>query len=577
MAAWLVLHHHPAVAQDGQRAMVPVSIEHSAPQPVEDATDDTDVHDGADGILELADRSLEDLVRQDVVVPAMDMEVSTVSRTTSTVGRSPAAVFVITNEMIRRSGATNIPDLLRMVPGLQVARIDANKWAVSSRGFNGRFANKLQVQIDGRTAYTPLFAGVYWSEFDTLLDDIERIEVIRGPGATVWGANAVNGVINIITKNAHDTQGVYVKVGGGTEERDFASLRYGGTIGERLSYRIYGKHFNRDAAFSPLGAHDGWDFRRAGFRMDWDADPCGIDHVTFQGDYHDGRTGITQTVPTPGFPFQQAVTEDLSKSGGNLLARWTHTYSEDSDTSLQFFYDHSGFTAAAGGHHQDVYDIDFQHRFRCASRHRIVWGLGYRSVEICQVPAFTLALDPSDRRTDLYSAFFQDRVTLLEDELLFTVGCKAEHNDFTGGEFQPTARLVWSPTPRASGWAAISRAVRTPSFVESHNGRLLLPPVIPNTPTWPMLLANPNMLSEELLAYELGYRAQPSETFYWDLALFYNVYERLQSFRYVNDPLVDPLTLQIGNDMNGETYGVELACSWEVTPRWRLSGHYAYL
>ncbi|MBN2476967.1 MAG: TonB-dependent receptor [Pirellulales bacterium] len=529
---------------------------------------------GTDDILKL---DIEQLGRVDVVVPSLDLPVTTVSRQQSTVGRSPAAVFVITSEMIRRSTARNIPDLLRMVPGLQVARIDANKWAVTSRGFNGRFANKLLVQIDGRTVYTPLFAGVFWDMQDTLLEDIERIEVIRGPGATVWGANAVNGVINIITKDARDTQGAYAQVGGGTEERDFAALRYGGSVGEGFRYRVYGKYFNRDDGYSPLGAFDHWRVGRGGFRMDWDLDRCRVDQLTFQGDYFDGTTGVVNTVPTPAFPYEQTLAEQTPMQGGNLLARWTHTDSEDAGFSLQFYYDHMADRDPNAGYDQDVFDVDFQDRFRLDARQQIVWGLGSRWVRLDSLPTFSLVIDPAIQRRDLYSAFLQDQITLVEDRLLLTAGCKGEHNDFTGFEFQPTARLVWLPGERASAWAAFSRAVRTPSMAESNNGRLLQPPAVSGTPSFPTLWANTDMRSEELLAYELGYRAQPSDAFSWDLALFYNVYDRLRTFNFVNDPMVDPLTFRVGNDMTGETYGVELSWNWKATEHWRLSGYYAFL
>ena len=547
-----------------------------AQPPDMESSSDPFVAEEAEG-QEILDMDIEQLSRVDVVVPALDVEVTTVARQESTVGRSPAAVFVITPEMIRRSGATSIPELLRMVPGLDVARIDANKWAISSRGFNGRFANKLLVQIDGRTVYTPLFAGVYWDEQDTLLADVERIEVIRGPGATVWGANAVNGVINIITKHARDTHGAYLEMGGGTEERDFASLRYGNRTENGIDYRFYGKYFNRDAAFSPLWAHDNWRIGRGGFRMDWAVDPCQVDHVTFQGDYYHGPAGQTHTIPAAAAPYQETITETQTKEGSNLLARWTRTIDEDSDLSLQFYYDHSGFLDSAAGFLQDVYDADFQRRFRWTRRQQIIWGLGYRAVKLHTTPTFSLVMDPVGRRTDLYSAFVQDEITLVEDRLYFTAGCKGERNDFTGYEFQPTARLLWLPGKRASAWAACSRAVRTPSMVESQHGRLLELPAMPGTPTWPTLWANPDLRSEELLAYELGYRAQPSDAFSWDLALFYNVYDRLRTFDFVNDPLIDPLTFRISNNMAGETYGAEFAWTWKVTPCWRLSGNYTYL
>lgn len=573
---WNALHAHPAPAQvvRGVLPAVPTAID--LQDEPEDAPDDVVILDGADDILSLVDRSLEDLAREDVFVPAMDMEVSTVSRTTSTVGRSPAAVFVITGEMIRRTGSRNIPEVLRMVPGLQVTQLSRSEWGITSRGFNGSLANKLLVQIDGRTVYTPLDSGVVWSIRHVPLEDIERIEVVRGPGASVWGANAVNGVINIITKESQDTQGILINAGGGTEERDFGTFRYGGQIGNSLNYRVYGTYMNRGDAFSRSDVVDAFQLGRAGFRMDWDVDPCQIDRITFQGDYYDatGDNIITSPLLVP--PFQQTTPNTTAMQGGNLLARWRHVFSEDSDSALQFYYDRSDQQDIIVPRQSiETYDIDFQHRFPLSWCQQIVWGLSYRSVQLDTVQSVSLGIDPPSRRTDLYSAFIQDEVTIVDDRLYLVAGCKGEHNDFTGYEFQPTGRLVWLPTDRSSAWAAISRAVRTPAFVDSNDGYLRLVASPPLPPFMhPVVRPSTNMQSEELLAYEVGYRAQPSDAFSWDLALFYNVYDRLRAFDIVT---FIPPEVRIGNRMSGETYGVELSCQCEITPCWRLSGYYAFL
>ena len=525
-----------------------------------------------DAVLSLADEPLESLSQRAVVAPALEVEVSTVSRQTSTVGRSPAAVFVITQEMIRRSSARSIPELLRMVPGLHVARISGNRWAISSRGFNGNYANKLLVLLDGRSVYTPLYAGTQWENQDTPLEDIERIEVIRGPGATVWGANAVNGVINIITKNSRDTHGALVNVGGGTEERDFATVRYGGKVGCGMHWRAYGKYSNRDNGFSPLGANDQWQIGQTGFRMDWDVDPCQVDKVTFQGDYFDGHPNNMRTIPLLVAPYQETVRDRGTTRGTNLLTRWTHTNSEDSDFSLQCYYDWIQ-RADATLTYQDIstYDIDFQYRFRLTPRQQIICGLGYRSVKANWVSSSSVVLTTPGRHTNLASAFIQDEITLSEDQLFFTAGCKGEHNDFTGYEFQPTARLVWLPSERASTWASFSRAVRTPSLIESQDGFLrLLPPLGPGV--FPTLLGDRSYRSEELLAYELGYRAQQTDTFAWDVALFFNAYDHLRSFDLVSLPV-----LQVSNSMVGEAYGVEVSGQWDLNPCWQLRAYYTFL
>jgi len=564
-----VLLTAPSVAQPPADALMP--------DPLADELGTDQLGPEGEDEKSILDLDIEQLGRVDVVVPSMDMEVSTVARQESTVGRSPAAVFVITSEMIRRSGAQTIPELLRLVPGMDVANLDSNKWAVSCRGFNDFFANKLLVQIDGRSVYTPVFAGVYWDMQDTLLADIERIEVIRGPGSTVWGANAVNGVINIITKNAHDTQGPYLKVGGGTYERDFGSLRFGTNNGRGLAFRFYSKYFNRGDGYAPGGANDHWEVGRGGFRTDWNADCCDIDKFTFQGDYYDGFVGSTATLPDPVFPFEQIVTETPPIRGGNLLGRWTRRFSEDSDMALQLYYDRCVRHDKVLPQETDIYDIDFQHRFPLGRRHHVIWGLGYRAMHFNSVGTFSMYIVPPTDDKQLYSAFIQDEITLVEDRLLFTVGCKGERNSFTGYVFQPTGRLLYMPSNRASAWAAFSRAVRTPSFSEESQGYLRQLPLIPNTPTFPVIFGNTNMRNETLLAYELGYRAQPTDAFSWDLAMFYNVYDDLRTFDFDPFPPVFPPTLRVGNQMRGETYGVEATWKYKVNPRWQISGYYAFL
>ncbi len=571
LVAWLILQDCPTLGQQ----MAPLPPSSSDPRQVSADMDETAHDDGLDDlddILSLADESLESLSQRQVVAPALEAEVTTVSRQVSTMGRTPAAVFVITQEMIRRSGARCVPDVLRMVPGLHVARITANQWAVTSRGFNGTYANKLLVQIDGRSVYTPLFAGTYWESQDTPLEDIERIEVIRGPGATVWGANAVNGVINIITKDARDTLGALVSAGGGTEERDFATLRYGGKIGSDLNWRAYGKYFNRDRAFASGGAGDNWQVGQTGFRIDWDLDPCKIDKITFQGDYFEGNYGNTRTLPSMAPPYQETLHDNSPSRGGNLLTRWTHTSSERSDFALQFYHDWAQRPGTLLTRQNiGTYDVDFQQRFPLCDRQQLIWGLGYRSVAASMVSSTSFVFTDPEHHTNLYSAFIQDEITVVEDRLFFTAGCKGEHNDFTGYEFQPTARAVWLPSEQSSIWASFSRAVRTPSLVEIRGDFLrLLPPLGPAV--FPTLLSNRDFRSEELLAYELGYRAQPTDTFSWDLALFYNVYDRLRSIDVVALPV-----MQVGNAMTGKTYGVELAGQWDLSPCWQLRANYTFL
>ena len=532
--------------------------------------------------LKLADLDIDQLAKTPVVVPSMDTPVTSVSKQESTVGHSPAAIFVITPEMIRRSGATCIPETLRMVPGMEVAHIDANKWAISCRGFNGLYANKLLVLIDGRTVYTPVFSGVYWDTQDVVMEDIERIEVIRGPGGTLWGANAVNGVINIITKSAKNTQGAYVMAGGGTQEQFNGAVRYGGMIGDDGYYRIYAKNFDRGPFFDPVGPqYDAWRQGRFGFRTDLNLDRDKANTLTVQGDHYVGESGfydfITNTIPPA---FQQAVQGNEQVTGDNVLARLRHVYDADSDWALQVYYDQYQRDYYATNQLVKTYDVDFQYRFPLADRHKLTCGAGFRGIhdKLITMDAFTLQFISPERTYNLTSQFIQDEVTLVEDLLDLTMGVKLEQNAFTGFEVQPSARLLWTPDRRHSAWGAISRAVRTPSRADDDIVTTLsaIEPFV-----FPRVYGNRGFQSEELIAYEVGYRAQSTENFSWDIAAFYNVYERLRSAGY-GDPFPEdeptpeheiyPMILI--NGASAQTYGVELTGNWSISERWRLYGQY---
>lgn len=513
-----------------------------------------------DDLDEFLNLDIEQL-RRTSVAPALETVVTTVSRQESTVGRSPAAVYVITSEMIRRSGATSIPEVLRMAPGVEVARIDSNKWAITVRGFNNRFSNKLLVQIDGRSVYDPTFAGVLWDEPDLLLEDIERIEVIRGPGATIWGANAVNGVINVITRRAEDTVGVYARAGGGSEELGFTSARIGGCAADgAVHWRLWGKWSERDRGLrAGEQSFDDWNQGRGGFRLDWTPGCC--DTITFQGDYYEGISNAGRVIASP-MPDRQRV--DLR--GGYVMGRWTRELSDESDLSLQAYIDHKerpGENEVDWG--LDTYDVDFQHRLRCGYRHQLIWGLGYRHISdrLVPLPGSLAWFVPAKRKTDLLSGFVQDEVTLVDDHLFFTIGTKLEENDYTGFEIQPSARLLWSPDATRAAWGAFSRAVRTPSRAEDDIRVALGGPVF--------IIGSRDIVSAEVLAYEIGYREQPIEQFSWDVALFYNVYDNL-----LTSTLAFP-NLVFSNDMTGETYGVELFGNLDVTSCWRLSASYTFL
>jgi len=529
---------------------------------------------------DLSSLSIEDL---------MDLEVTSVSRKTERVADAAAAVFVISGDDIRRSGATTIADALRMAPGLQVARIDASTWAVSSRGFNGRFSDKLLVLMDGRSVYTPLYSGVFWGLQDTLLEDIERIEVIRGPGATLWGANAVNGVINIITKNAADTPGGTVTAGSGTGERLFGGARYGAGLGEKARLRVYGKYFDRNNSVYPDGreAKDGWHAGRGGFRLD--GEPTADDSFTLQGDLYDGRAGWTLVTPTLSPPYSAVSDYPDRFSGGNVLGRWTHEFSPSSDMTLQVYYDRTSQSIGWFREKRDTVDLDFQHRFGLGTRQEVLWGLGYRFTHDRINNMQPVIFCPDSRGDNLFTAFVQDDIILVRDLLRLTLGSKFERNDYSGFEIQPNVRLLWTPRERHTVWAAVSRAVRTPSRADGgifFYGDTYPPGSFRNPETIPLrtaVISSPDFQSEELIAYELGYRVQPLRNLSFDLAMFVNTYDNLRDVEplpplYLASPTPHYLLpFMARNNMQGETWGVEAAADWKPLDWWRLLAAYTFL
>jgi iron complex outermembrane recepter protein len=486
----------------------------------------------------------------------MNIEVTSVSRRPEKLSETASAIQVITREDIRRSGASSIPEALRLASNLEVAQADSSQWAISARGFKSTTANKLLVLIDGRTVYTPLYAGVFWDVQDTLLEDIDRIEVISGPGATLWGANAVNGVINITTKNAKDAQGLLLLGGGGTELRAFGGLRYGGALTTNLHYRVYGKYFDRDGAVLPNGrdATNDWFMGQGGFRLDWDASPA--DLLTLQGDYYGGRIAQTGT------------NGDAHVDGGNLIARWSHTFSETSDFRFQFYYDRTHRRIPnTFAEDLDTYDIDFQHRFPWGDRQNIIWGLGYRLIDDDVDNSPGLAFLPERVSRDWFSGFVQDEIALVKDRLHLTLGTKLEYNDYTDFEYQPSGRLLWKLTPRQTAWGAISRAVRTPSRIDRE---LFAPGTPPH-----LLVGGTNFSSEKLIAYELGYRIHPHERVSLSLAAFYNDYDNIRSVEQVSPPA--PLPITLGNRQEAESYGAELTVDYHITDWWRVKFGYTEL
>lgn len=479
----------------------------------------------------------------------MSIEVTSVSKRPERLSETASAIQVIAADDIRRAGASSLPEALRLATNLEVAQVDSRRWAISARGLNTDTANQLLVMIDGRSLYTPRVAGVFWEVQDTLMEDIERIEVISGPGAALWGANAVNGVINITTRSAHDTQGLLFSGGAGNELRDFQSIRYGGTLGSTdFDYRFYAKHQERDGPVRPNGddVAGGWWLNQGGFRIDGAL--SGSDTLTLQGDLYDGR-------------YRAQNLNAIDARGRNLLARWSHEFSSSSALQLQLYYDFTHRDASnALSERLDTYDVDLQHHLAVGERHALTWGLGYR---LYDNDLFDFGSNqryiPAQRTSRLYSGLIQDQIELRRDWHL-TLGSKFEHNDYTGFEFQPSIRLAWLLSPQQTLWGAISRAVRTPARADREQYQPRDPPYT--------RLGNDTFESEELLAYELGYRVQPTARVSASIAGFYDDYDKLRSVERV-DP-ASPTPTMIGNGQQGRSYGVEISVDYRVTDWWRL-------
>jgi len=496
------------------------------------------------------------------------LEVTSVSKKAEPLLAAPAAVYVITGEQIRRSGATSIPEALRLAPGVEVARIDAHTWAISIRGFNSTTANKLLVLLDGRSLYTPLYSGVFWDVQDTLLEDVERIEVVAGPGGTLWGANAVNGVINIITRSARDSEGGFLEAGGGDRERAFGAARFGGRWGDRAHARGYVKGLSRGANGLADGRYTGDDWRMAqgGFRVDWER---GADSLTAQGDGYSGKERDRST----------------GVGGANLMLRWDRQLREHSRFQLQAYWDHTdrrieGTLRA----HRDTYDLDFQHNLTVGARHDVVWGLGYRVTSDDNENSSFVAFVPASRTDQVFSAFAQDEIDLWRERLSLTVGSKLEHNDYTGFEVQPSLRLAFLASSRQTLWTAVSRAVRTPSRLDA-NLVITAPIAVPGAPlpVTVVIRGDEAIASEKLVAYEAGYRVEPASSVSVDLAAFYNRYAELRSTE-AETPMVvltpSPHTVlpsHLANGLEGSTHGATLAVSWSAFSSLTLQPSYTYL
>lgn len=511
-----------------------------------------------------------------------NMEVSSVARRDQQLYKSPAAVFVITQEDIRRSGASNIPELLRIVPGVQVAQVEADKWAVSIRGFNGIFADKMLVMIDGRSVYTPIYSGVFWDQNSVLIEDIERIEVIRGPGATMWGANAVNGVLNVITKKAATTLGTQVVVSEGSSERQ-ASIRYGAQSSTGIQYRFFltDQRILPNVTVLDGSAHDGANFLRGGARLDWQA---GVrDWITLHGDMYRGRVdqrifGSSGSTQTP----ESAVFQDKSqKSGGYALIRWEHS-SDGADFALQAYYYNESDKEFEGYGREGTTDIDFQNHLRAGERNDVTWGLGYRYYSD-HIRGAYVPFAHDTHQIAQASSFIQNEFSVIPNKLVLTAGSKFQWNSYTHFEIQPGVRLLWTPGARHSVWASFSRSVRTPSVRD--RDLLAYFPVASEQPL-PMdvlLEGSTSVKSEVARAHEGGYRRQIRKQLSIDLAGFFYRYSKLVGNRseepYLN-ALPSPVLIApvvYGNYVKANSQGVEASVTWNPLHSIHVASSYAWL
>ena len=540
---------------------------------------------------DLADFSLEEL---------LNTEITTLSRKAESLTGAPAAVHVITRSDIRRSGARSIPELLRLVPGMQVAQLDGNKWAVTARGANGRYAPRLLVLMDGRTLYNPMLSGVQWDVQDTDLSAIERIEVIRGPGATMWGSNAVNGIVNIITKHAADTQGGTIGVVGGQQGYETV-MRYGVESGDS-AFRLFGKYYDRDGNVSLSGAdtEDYSEMVRFGGRYDWDGSDS--DEFTLTFEVYDGEAGEYRISRMPAPPYQEFLDTASETSGGYLMGRWSRKYSDTSALEIRAYFDSHARDVYTYTEDVDTVDVDLQHSFAVGGRHEWIWGLSYRSSSDTTTDSFEIQILPLNATNKRVTAFVQDEISLLDGRARLMLGSKFEHNDASDSnvEIEPSIRMSFNTSDKSAIWAAVSQAVRVPSRGE-RGGKVISATLPPGAdpqlpfpiPTAIALTGNPDLISEDVTAYEVGYRMRNPD-FQLDVSMFYDVFSNLRSVvpglptcvPGGGSPLVDPtclfasthveVPLVLANGSDYDVMGVEVWMSKQLSPRWKVQGGYTY-
>jgi iron complex outermembrane recepter protein len=504
------------------------------------------------------------------------VKVTTVEKKPETLEHTPAAISVITGDEIEASGATTVPALLRRAPGVHVARLDASQWAIGIRGFTNTVARAQLALMDGRSLYTPLFAGTYWDVQNPFLEDLDRIEVVRGPGGRLWGANAVTGVVNIITKHSRDTQGGLVVFGGGDQERGFGRARFGGRLGADATFRVYGSYFNRAGEQPEADRYDGWDMFQGGFRADWA--PRASDTFTFQADAYSGQAGRRTTFATFTAPFVTTVVDDAGLDGGNLRARWSRSFSESRELTVQAYYDRTSRRELNFAEDRDTVDVEGQYRLAPHARGEIVAGLGYRISDGRTTSVPTVAFVPADRTDHIYSGFIEGTLHVVPERLRLVLGTKVERNDYSELEVQPGARLMLKAGAGHSFWAAATRAVRTPTRFD--RDLVLNVNAAPGQAVFVRILGEDTFETERAFVYEAGYRGRFLERLSLDVAGFYNRYPNLVSYEAgapfaESGRLVVPLVT--ANGSRAKVGGAEVALDVRPVDRWLLRGAYAFL
>ncbi len=487
----------------------------------------------------------------------MDIEVTSVSKRPQHLAEVASAIQVISRKDIIQSGAKTLAEALRLAPNLQVAQVNSSQWAISARGFDNVLANKLLVLIDGRTVYTPLYAGVFWDVQNLILEDVDRIEVISGPGGTLWGANAVNGVINIITKSSRETKGLYAEAATGISLPGLGSVRYGGQLAKNLTYRVYGTGFRMGHAVDSNGVevNDDWSMLQGGLRLDWEASDKDV--VSLQQNIYNDR------------PNPDATEKSLIARGTNVVTNWNHIISDRSNFQLQAYYDHT-FRDFRNNFTEDLktFDIEWQQNYQHGRGNQLTYGLNFRMMDHKVTNLQLFQFLPERKKLYLYSLFLQEELSLVPDRLHLTLGSKIEHNSYTGFEFQPNGRLRWTPAKSQTLWMSVSRAVRTPARIDRDFFLLL-------TPELPFIGGSESFKSETVIAYELGWRFRPREDLSLSVSTFYNSYDNIRSAEPGPEPFFIPITF--ANGVKGKTYGFELAANYQITRSWNLRGGYTFL